>query len=117
MVFGKLLNALQKTLAKLHMEELSPQSRRLAGEVHRQILKGMPRKRRPEDLGVKKGPFYVLFLSSMPSILFEAGFLTNRSEAARLRNGTYLDHLADEMARAISMYRDQVGTRVARGGP
>jgi N-acetylmuramoyl-L-alanine amidase len=70
-----------------------------------------------EDLGVKKGPFYVLFLSSMPSILFETGFLTNRSEAARLRNQTYLDHVADELARAISMYRDQVGTRVARGAP
>ena len=38
------------------------------------------------DLGVKKGPFYVLFLSSMPAVLVEAGFLTNRKEAKRLRD-------------------------------
>ncbi len=111
-------DALDRTLARLRVAENSDYSGLLAKLVQRRVIGGVGgRYRDVEDLGVKKGPFYVLFLSSMPSILFEAGFLTNRSEAARLRNGSYLDRVADELARAIGMYRDQVGTRVARGTP
>lgn len=100
------VNVLQKTLALLHMEELSPQSEHLAEHVHRQILHGMPRKLRPDDLGVKKGPFYVLFLSNMPSILVEAGFLTHSQEARRLRDPAYLDALAEQIARGVESYRE-----------
>jgi N-acetylmuramoyl-L-alanine amidase len=99
------VNALQKTLAKLHMEELSPQSRRLATMVHEQIVNGLPRRRRPEDLGVKKGPFYVLFLSNMPSILVEVGFITHRDEARRLRDPEYLEALAEQIAQGLVDYR------------
>jgi N-acetylmuramoyl-L-alanine amidase len=65
------------------------------------------------DLGVKKGPFYVLFLSSMPSILVEAGFLTNGKDSKLLASNLYLDLLADRMADGIERYRKQIGTRVA----
>ena len=111
------VNILQKTLAKLHMEELSPQSERLAQTVHRQILGGMPRKRRPGDLGVKKGPFYVLFLSNMPAILIEAGFITNREEARRLRDAAYLEALADQIALGLERYREGQERVAMRGTP
>ncbi len=109
------VNALQKTLALLHMEELSPQSERLASHVHRQILRGMPQKLRPEDLGVKKGPVYVLFLSNMPSILVEAGFLTHSQEARRLRDPGYLDSLAEQIAEGVSRYRESQERVAMRG--
>ncbi len=109
------VNVLQATLAKLHVEELSPQSQRLATRVHEQILAGMPRRQRPADLGVKKGPFYVLFLSDMPSILVEAGFLTHREEARRLRENAYLDALAEQIAQGVERYRED-HQRVALGG-
>jgi N-acetylmuramoyl-L-alanine amidase len=99
------VNALQRTLARLRVSEVSPHSRRLAEVVQRRIVDGMPRRLRPADLGVKRGPFYVLFLSSMPAILVETGFVTNRAEAERLRSEAYLDAMAEQIAEALASYR------------
>jgi N-acetylmuramoyl-L-alanine amidase len=109
------VNVLQRTLAKLHIEEVSPRSRRLAALVQDQVVRGLPQGSRPNDLGVKKGPFYVLFLSNMPAILVEAGFLTNRGEARRLRDVDYLDDLAGQITLGLTRYRDASAT-VALGG-
>ena len=101
------VNSLQRTLARLRVSEVSPQARLLAESVHRQIVDGMPQRWHPlQDLGVKRGPFYVLFLSSMPAVLVEAGFLTHRGEAKRLRSDAYLDALAKQIARGLVAYRD-----------
>ena len=110
------VNVLQQTLAKLHMEEVSPQSRRLAQIVQKQVVTGLPRNRRPQDLGVKKGPFYVLFLTNMPAILVEVGFLTHRTEARRLRDGGYLDDLAAQIAEGVVRYKGEQDTRLAQAG-
>jgi N-acetylmuramoyl-L-alanine amidase len=100
------LNALQRTLAKLRVSEVSPQSRRLAEHVQQELITGMPREYRPVvDLGVKKGPFYVLFLSSMPSVLVESGFVTHAKEAKRLRDDRYVNALAEQIAQGLSDYR------------
>lgn len=109
------VNVLQKTLAKLHMEELSPQSRALAESVQHHVVTGLPRKQRPENLGVKKGPFYVLFLSNMPAVLVEVGFLTNPTEAKRLRDAHYLDLLGEQIAAGVSGYSGRQNTRLAEG--
>ena len=71
----------------------------LAEVVHDDITKGLAETYGDvSDLGVKKGPFYVLFMSSMPSILVETGFLTNRKDAGLLANDRYLDTLAAQIA-------------------
>jgi len=108
------VNVLQHTLAKLHMEEISPHSRRLAHAVQKQIVSGLPKGKRPQDLGVKKGPFYVLFLSNMPAILVEVGFLTNRTEAKRLRDGRYLDSLAGQIASGVQHYASEKTASLAQ---
>jgi N-acetylmuramoyl-L-alanine amidase len=110
------VNVLQETLAKLHMEELSPHSRRLAQAVQKRLVTGLPRKLRPEDLGVKKGPFYVLFLSNMPAILVEVGFLSNKAEARRLRDADYLDLVGAQIAAGIDAYKSAQNMRLAAGG-
>lgn len=110
------VNALQQTLAKLHLEEVSPQSRRLAQIVQKQLVTGLPRNRRPQDLGVKKGPFYVLFLTNMPAILVEVGFLTHRTEARRLRDEGYLADLGAQIAEGVVLYKGEQDTRLARVG-
>jgi N-acetylmuramoyl-L-alanine amidase len=107
------VNVLQQTLAKLHLEEVSPRSRRLAEVVQHRMVVGLPRKKRPADLGVKKGPFYVLFLSNMPAILVEVGFLTHKEEARRLRDRGYLDDLAEQIAAGVVHYRGEQETRLA----
>ncbi|MCA9509283.1 MAG: N-acetylmuramoyl-L-alanine amidase, partial [Myxococcales bacterium] len=113
------LDSLQRTLAKLRIGETGLHSETLARFVHEDVMDGLATDRRTRDmpdLGVKKGPFYVLFLSSMPSILVEAGFLTNRDDAKLLRSDAYLDLLAHRVARGLVRYRDELPSRVARVG-
>ena len=111
------VNDLQRTVAQLRVSEASGHSAVLAGMVHQEIMQGVHRRYGSvEDLGVKKGPFYVLFLSSMPSILIETGFLTNRADARRLRDPAYLNLLADEIAHGLVRYREAAGPVVARSG-
>jgi N-acetylmuramoyl-L-alanine amidase len=70
------------------------------------------------DLGVKKGPFYVLFMSSMSSLLVETGFVTNRHDAALLRSAPYQRELAERIAEGIDRYRQQVELGLAaHAGP
>jgi N-acetylmuramoyl-L-alanine amidase len=110
-------DVLDRTLARLRIAETSQYSALLAGLVHREVVGGARRGwRGVEDLGVKKGPFYVLFLSNMPSVLLEVGFLTHREEARRLASAEYLDAAADAIARALAGYRDRLKTLVARSG-
>jgi N-acetylmuramoyl-L-alanine amidase len=66
---------------------------------------------------VKKGPFYVLFLSNMPSVLVESGFVSHPDESKRLRDARYLDSLADGIAKALSGYRDAYAPVTARTKP
>jgi N-acetylmuramoyl-L-alanine amidase len=111
------LDELQRALARLRISETSVHAQRLASLVHGQIVTGMPARYRPlQDLGVKKGPFYVLFLSDMPAILLEAGFLTNRTEAARLRDADYLDAVAGQVAAGLVRYRESGPQFAAREG-
>ena len=111
------LDELQRTLARLRIAEISPYSKRLASLVQRELARALPsRYGKIQDLGAKKGPFYVLFLSNMPAILVEAGFLTNKSDAKRLRNGDYLDSVATQIATGLERYRDS-GSTLAQRNP
>ncbi len=103
------VDGLQRTLAKLRVSEASVHSRRLAEIVHHDVITGLDSvyKGSP-DLGVKRGPFYVLFMSSMPSILVETGFLTNRRDATLLRSERYLDTFAAQIAAGLGHYRNSV---------
>jgi N-acetylmuramoyl-L-alanine amidase len=108
------LDPLQRTLASFRASTASEQSADLALAVHREIVGGLQgRYRSVRDLGVKTGPFYVLFLSSMPAILVESGFLTHAEEARRLGSEAYTDLVADRIARGVARYRDRRGTLVA----
>ncbi|MDH3684751.1 MAG: N-acetylmuramoyl-L-alanine amidase [Myxococcales bacterium] len=109
------LDPLQRTLAGLRASHQGDLSSDLARSVHGQVVSRVRREHRGvADLGVKRGPFYVLFLSSMPSILVEVGFLTNRAEARRLRNSEYAALLAESIAAGIFHYRDRRSPVVAR---
>jgi N-acetylmuramoyl-L-alanine amidase len=52
----------------------------------------------------------------MPAILVEAGFLTNRTEAARLRDADYLEAVAGQIAAALVRFRE-ASPQVADRGP
>jgi N-acetylmuramoyl-L-alanine amidase len=111
------LDELQRALAKLRIGEISPYSKRLASLVQGQLAGSLPpRYGKIQDLGAKKGPFYVLFLSNMPAILIEVGFVTNKSDAKRLRSGDYLDSVATQISAGLERYRDS-GSTLAQRNP
>jgi len=56
---------------------------------------------RVADRDVRRGPFYVLFFSAMPSVLVELGFLTNRQEQARLASAAGQRSLAEAIGAAV----------------
>lgn len=105
------LDPLQRAVAGMRISEVSQHSAALASAVHEPVIAEMRKIYRPadavRDLGVKRGPFHVLFLASAPAILVEMGFLTNREEARRLRSNFYRRVLAERMARGIARYRSE----------
>ncbi len=109
------VDPLQRLLTRLRLSEASARSSELAQLVHREIVSDMgarwPSVKGP---GLKHGPFYVLYLSEMPSILVEADFLTHRGGAKRLRDPAYLDALAQQVADGVERFRDQ-GSAVMAG--
>jgi N-acetylmuramoyl-L-alanine amidase len=103
------LDPLQRALARLQVDEVGSHSERLAGLVHANVIRdnrasrfGVP------DLGLKKGPFYVLFMSSMSSVLVETGFVTNKRDAKLLRSAAYQRELADGIAEGVHQYRQHM---------
>ncbi len=59
------------------------------------------------DLGVKQAPFLVLMGAEMPSVLVEAGFITNRDENRRLQDSDYLDQIAQGIYDGLRRYIEQ----------
>jgi N-acetylmuramoyl-L-alanine amidase len=107
-------DTLQRTLAQLRITEVSQRSALLARHVHGAVLRRMnARYGETEDLGIRKGPFYVLFLSSMPAALVEVGFATNPVDAARLRDDGYRELLADGLASGLTAYSIDTAPTVA----
>lgn len=108
------LDALQRALAQIRVGELSSQSAKLAEFVHDRVIRGaQSRDETLPDLGVKKGPFYVLFMSSMSSVLVETGFVTNERDARLLRSAKYQAVLAEQIAAGVDRYRQQIELGVA----
>lgn len=54
--------------------------------------------------GVKKGNFYVIRETLIPSILIEIGFLTHSDERVRLNDATYLEKIAHGIATSVDRF-------------
>jgi N-acetylmuramoyl-L-alanine amidase len=112
------VDPLQRLLARLRLSEAGARSTLLAKQVHHEIAAGMgerwPSVREP---ALKQGPFYVLYLSDMPALLVEAGFVTHSEDARRLRDPEYLLAMAEEIAQGIGRFRDKAAPVVAELHP
>jgi N-acetylmuramoyl-L-alanine amidase len=56
------------------------------------------------DLGVKKGPFYVLVGAHMPCVLVETAFLSHALEGKRLGTAAYQEILAEGLFQGIARF-------------
>ena len=108
------VDPLQRLLARLRLSEAGARSSLLARQVHREIASGMgsrwPSVREP---ALKQGPFYVLYLSDMPSLLVEAGFLTHRGRRKATARSALPARDGEEIAQGVESFRDQAAPVVA----
>jgi len=73
------------------------------------VRKGLPVRNR----GVKSARFAVLKGARMPAVLVEVGFISHRSEEARLRKPSYRRQLAEGIRNGIVKFRDDLERQYA----
>jgi N-acetylmuramoyl-L-alanine amidase len=61
-----------------------------------------------KNLGVKQAPFMVLIGATMPSVLAEIAFLTNRQEAGLLATEKYRQQIAEALLAGIQRYQQSL---------
>lgn len=93
---GDSINAI---LVDLSQRDTEARSRELAGLIVRESG-AVPLRPRP----VQSANFIVLRSPDMPSLLFEAGFISNEADAARLATGEGRRAIAEMLARTIRIY-------------
>ncbi len=108
------LSDLDLIKASLRLGYTERYAARLAEDVQTRLVKRLRNDHRATgDLGVKRGPFLVLFQADRPAILVEVGFVTNKSEAKRLKTRAFARAVADGIAGAVVRYRDRHARMVA----
>jgi N-acetylmuramoyl-L-alanine amidase len=80
------------------------ESSRLASEIQKAMVKNLKRHYKVKDLGVRQGPFYVLLGATMPSVLVETAFISNRTEEKLLTNRKYQERAADAIVKGVRNY-------------
>jgi N-acetylmuramoyl-L-alanine amidase len=63
------------------------------------------------DRGVKQGGFLVLWMTTMPSVLIETGFVTNAAEEKFLKSSQGQDYIASAIFRAFREYKGNIDKR------
>jgi N-acetylmuramoyl-L-alanine amidase len=82
------------------------ESRELAGMVQEALVSRLRRSNKNlRNLGVKKAPFVVLIGASMPSVLAEISFITNKQELQLLKTNAYKQRIAEALHASVMRYR------------
>lgn len=102
---------LQSIIWDMVQAQAHKESSKLAELVQTSLSKAM----KAENRGVKQAPFYVLMGATMPAILVEVGFISNRKEERRLKNIKIQKHISKAIARGVvsfeSFLKKTVGTK------
>jgi len=75
------------------------------GSLHSQLQKADSSVR---NLGVKQAPFMVLLGATMPSVLAEISFITNKQEAANLKTEKYRQRIAEALFAGVLRYQQSL---------
>ncbi|MBP6386099.1 MAG: N-acetylmuramoyl-L-alanine amidase [Pseudarcicella sp.] len=77
---------------------------KLAQKIERQFKKQTAR----TSYGVKQAGFLVLWETSMPSVLVESGFLTNRTDENYLSSEKGQNEIAESLFKAFKQYKEEI---------
>jgi N-acetylmuramoyl-L-alanine amidase len=103
---GKTMSSLPDIIKAITLNSKLNESRDFAGSIQRALVRGLrPGNKTVKDLGVKQAPFMVLIGASMPSVLAEISFVTNRQEARLLKAVNYRQSIADALLDGILRYQ------------
>jgi len=83
------------------------QSTNLASKIQTQFAEKINR----NDRGVKQEGFWVLFMTTMPSVLTELGFITNPAEEKFMSSEQGQDYLASAIYRACKEYISEIESK------
>jgi N-acetylmuramoyl-L-alanine amidase len=100
------MHSLPDIIKAIALNNKLDESRDLAGMVQEALVSRLRRSNKDiRNLGVKKAPFMVLIGASMPSVLAEISFLTNREEQQLLKTNAYKQRVAEALHAAVMRYR------------
>lgn len=106
----KSIGQMKDILAKIIQNSKIVESRDLADKVQRSLVGSLSRSYSDvRSLGAKGGPFWVLIGSNMPSILVEVSHLSNAKEAARLKEESYRQKIAQGIYDGLVDYMQSLG--------
>ncbi|WP_054957382.1 N-acetylmuramoyl-L-alanine amidase family protein [Paenibacillus dakarensis] len=72
----------------------------LANTIHKHMIKATGLK----DRGVKYGNFHVIRETTMPAVLLEVGFISNKNDEAKLFNSTFQNRVAESIVVGLKEY-------------
>jgi len=102
----KTMNSLPGIIKAITMNSKLNESRDFAVLIQRSLVRGLaPSNKGLKDLGIKQAPFMVLIGASMPSVLAEIAFVTNRQEARLLKLPAYRQKIAESLLSGILKYQ------------
>ncbi|MEZ4546644.1 MAG: N-acetylmuramoyl-L-alanine amidase [Thermodesulfobacteriota bacterium] len=82
----------------------------MATHVQSSVVGSWARYKPVKDKGVKKAPFVVLIGADIPSILVETAFITNPRDEKRLKDGNYIDQIADGIMAGVKRFSSEMQT-------
>ena len=92
-------------LSDLHHTVSEPESIALAHTLQDSMMTQVAKRHsKVRNLGVKKGPFYVLVGAHMPCVLAEVSFLTHRVQGKLLRSSAYREAIAEGLFHGIARF-------------
>lgn len=102
-VSEKSIHELQDLVKKIALKEKIEESREFASDVQNSLYTSLAAKGM-KNRGVKKAPFIVLIGANMPSILAEISFVSNPTDAKKLKTPEYRQKIAEALYRGVSKY-------------
>ena len=103
---GQTMHSLPDIVKAIALNNKINESRDFADIVQKAMVARLKvRNRQLRDLGVKQAPFVVLIGASMPSVLAEISFVTNKQEGTLLKTGAYRQQIAQALFDAVVSYQ------------